>query len=282
MFSFIVMIFEGVAVLFIGIFARTDDSTLSLTNANLLTDSMTLMLAFVLMYSPFRRLSLYTIVTYLMALAIAAQTNILFGTFWDSAFANRFRSSFEVNITLLIRSIFASLSVLLTLLDFAGLFAYWQVYFLIAPIMTIGYSFNSAVIVYGLDCFDGGGGLMVFMYSGVCSLMIWLVSIRGKIDQNRYKIRESYINHVLGYVGVAVAFICWPKFNMGGATVSFINVNTNTITSSSFLQNSALGNTISGLTTAIVLSVLFASKDSKEDKLKYKVYIDCFVNVSFL
>lgn len=145
--------------------------------------------------------------------------------------------------------------------------------------MTIGYSFNSAVIVYGLDCFDGGGGLMVFMYSGVVSLMIWLLSIRGKIDQTRYRIRESYISHVLGYVGVAVAFICWPKFNMGGALVSYVNVNATTITSSTFLQNSALGNTMMGLTAAILLSCLFASKDSKEDKLKYKVYIDCFVNV---
>ena len=90
MFSVIVMIFEAVVVLFMGIFARTDDSTLTITNANLLTDSMTLMLAFLLMYSPFRRLSLYTLVTYMVAVAIAAQTNMLLGTFWDSAFRNSF------------------------------------------------------------------------------------------------------------------------------------------------------------------------------------------------
>ena len=119
---------------------------------------------------------------------------------------------------------------------------------------------------------------MVFLYSGVCSIMIWALCIRGKIDKGRYRIKESYINHV-GYIGV-VAFICWPKFNMGGALVSYFNVNTTTITTSANLQNSALGNTFMALTTAILLSGLFASKDAKEDKLKYKVYIDCFVNVT--
>ena len=124
MFSVIVIVFEAVAVLFLGIFARSDDSTLTTTNASLLSDSMALMLAFLLMYSPFRRLSLYTIVTFLLAIALAAQTNLLFGTFWDSCFTS-FQNTFQVNITLLIRSAFASLSVLLTLLDFAGLFGYW-------------------------------------------------------------------------------------------------------------------------------------------------------------
>lgn len=48
--------------------------------------------------------------------------------------------------------------------------------------MTIGYSFSSALITYGLDTYDGGCGISVFLFSGVCSLMIWLLSIRGKIS----------------------------------------------------------------------------------------------------
>ena len=44
-------------------------------------------------------------------------------------------------------------------------------------------------MVYGLDTFDGGGGMTVFLYSGVCSLMIWILCIRGKIDPSRYKIK---------------------------------------------------------------------------------------------
>ena len=89
----------------------------------------------------------------------------------------------------MIRCVFASLAVLLTVLDFIGLFDYWQVYLLIAPIMTIGYSLNSAIITYGLKTYDGGGGYTIFLYSGICSLMIWVMCIRGKIDNNRYRIK---------------------------------------------------------------------------------------------
>ncbi len=47
--------------------------------------------------------------------------------------------------------------------------------------MAIGYSLCSAILVYGLNVYDGGGGLQIFLFSGVCSLMIWIISLRGKI-----------------------------------------------------------------------------------------------------
>ena len=189
MFAVGVIIFEVIAVLFIGIFARSNDTTsLSTTNSALFSDAMTLMLGFNLMYSPFRKLSLFALTTLLIVVAVAGQTNILFGTFWDDCF-NGFGSSFTLGTTLLIRSIFASLSVLLTTLDFIGLFRYWQVYIIIAPIMTIGFSLNASILLYGLKVFDGGGGLIIFLYSGVCSLMIWALSIRGKINISEYRIK---------------------------------------------------------------------------------------------
>jgi len=48
--------------------------------------------------------------------------------------------------------------------------------------MTIGYGLSSAVTVFGLDTYDGGSAISVFLYSGMCSLMIWLMSVRGKIS----------------------------------------------------------------------------------------------------
>ena len=188
MFAIIVIIFEAVAVLFIGIFARTNStSSLTATNYGFFADTATLLLGFTLMYSPYRKFSLFSFVVLLMVISISAQTNILFGTFWDSCF-NGFSSSFSIDINLLLRSMFASLAVLLTVLDFIGLFSYWQVYLLIAPIMTIGFSLNSSILIYGLKVFDGGGGLTIFLYSGMCSLMIWILSIKGKIDKSRYHI----------------------------------------------------------------------------------------------
>jgi hypothetical protein len=189
MFAAIVLAFQALAIIFIGIFARSTDSSISSSNnSTLFHGSITLLLGFTFMYSPFRKLSLFSYVSLLIVISIVVQTYLLFGTFWDSCF-NGFSSSFQITAHLIFRSIFACLSVLLTVLDFVGLFDYWQVYLLIAPIMTVGYALSSSIVLYGLRTFDGGGGVTIFLYSGVCSLMIWAFSIRGKIDNNRYLIK---------------------------------------------------------------------------------------------
>ena len=64
----------------------------------------------------------------------------------------------------------------------------------------------------------------------------------------------------------------------GSVATTFLNVDTATISVAS-LNNSALANTLLGLSTAILTSILFSSKDAKEDKLKSRCYIDCFINV---
>jgi hypothetical protein len=229
MFSTIVIIFEFLAVLFIGIFARTNSQTVISDFS--VSSCSSLLLAFTLLYSPFRRLSIFTYASLLLVISIAVQTNILFGTFWDSCF-NGFSSSFNITTSLLVRSLFAALACLITALDFVGLFGYWQVYLVIAPIMTVGIALTSSIIIYGLKCFDGGGGCTVFLYSGVCSLIIWAMCIRGKIDKHRYRIKESYSNQTLAFIGVALAFVTWPKFNMAGASVSALSI-TGTASSSS-------------------------------------------------
>ena len=189
MFAVFVLLFEAIAVIFIGIFARSTDTTIgNSSNGTLFHGSITLLLGFTFMYSPFRKLSIFSYVSLIIVISVVVQTYLLFGTFWDSCF-NGFSSSFQITANLIFRSIFACLSVLLSVLDFVGLFDYWQVYLLMAPIMTVGYALSSAIVVYGLRTFDGGGGVTIFLYSGVCSLIIWALSVRGKIDNNRYLIK---------------------------------------------------------------------------------------------
>jgi hypothetical protein len=279
MFEVVVIVFEAVVALFIGIFGRSTDTTTSLdtTYFTIISDSFALMLAFTLMYSPYRKLSLVSLLLLLLVVAVAVQTNFLFDTFWTYCFTG-FSSSFAITSSLIIRSLFAGLAALITVLDFMGLFPFWQVYFIMALTMSFGFSLTQDIIVYGLKTYDGGGGMTVFLYSGVCSLMVWALCLRGKVHPSKYKIKESYVNQTFSFIGVVVAFINWPKFNMGGAVATtFLNVDTTTI-AAAYLQNSALANTLLALATAILTSILFASKDSKEDRLKFKCYIDCFIN----
>ena len=78
---------------------------------------------------------------------------------------------------------------LITVLDFVGMFPYWQVYFAITTIMATGFGLVQGVVVDGLDTFDGGAGISVFLYSGVCSLMIWVICLRGQVRADKYKIK---------------------------------------------------------------------------------------------
>jgi len=171
------------------------------------------------MYCPFRKLSLFSLASLLINVAATIQTYMLFGTFWDSCF-NGFSSTFSIDVSLITRSLHACLLVLLTALDFIGLFCYWQAYLILAPILTIGNSLSGAILLRGLKIFDGGSGMLVFLYSGVSSVIIWAILIRDKPHLEKVTIKRSYINQVLGIIGLIVGFINWPKFNVAGALTS--------------------------------------------------------------
>ena len=212
------------------------------------------------MYAPYRKFSLFSIGSLLFVIVITVQTYFLFATFWDSCF-DGFSSTFTIDSTLITRSLHASLFVLLTALDFLGLFCYWQAYLLLAPLMTLGATLTSAILIRGLHIFDGGGGLLTFMYSGIFSLMIWVVLFRDKPYLESIKIKRSYINEVLGIIGMVLAFINWPKFNAAGALVSLANVDTTSVSITS-LQNSAISNTIFALSISLLIAYFFAEKDN--------------------
>jgi len=119
MFSVIIVVLEVVYLIFVAAFMRA--STIAVTNLSLIIPCMALLLAFTLMYSPFRKLSLFSLVMLLLVISVAIQTNILFGTFWDSCFKG-FSTQTQISSTLITKSTFAALTVLLTSLDFVGLF----------------------------------------------------------------------------------------------------------------------------------------------------------------
>jgi len=96
MFSVIVIIFQAIALLFIGIFARTTtiDNSFS-SEYSLIGDGLALLLAFTLMYSPFRKLSVTSFAMLLIVVAVTVQTYLLFDTFWYSCFKG-FSSNFQL------------------------------------------------------------------------------------------------------------------------------------------------------------------------------------------
>lgn len=74
----------------------------------------------------------------------------------------------------------AIFTIVLICIDFIGIFRYWQIFMIMVPIVNFGWGLNYSVLRYGLKIFDGCGGLTVFAFSGVATIIIWTVSVRGK------------------------------------------------------------------------------------------------------
>jgi ammonia channel protein AmtB len=270
--------FQLIVTIFISIFARNDSSTSTITTYHpLYSNCAVLTLAFTLIYAPLRKLPLYSLASLLLTIGATVQSYLLLATFWDSCFQG-FNSTFTVDTTLIVRCLFASLTVLLTALDFLGIFCYWQVYLIMSPIITFGSALTGAILIRGLKIFDGGGGLLVFLYSGVTSLVIWGMLIKDNIPPSVLTPRKSYLNHTLGLVGVTLLFINWPKYNAAGSLVSYINVDTASITTD-ILMNSAIVNTFLALSISTLLAFFFAEKESENDKMSFNTFSECIINV---
>lgn len=220
MFSVVVIVTQLLAVIFIGAFGRSTSS--DSTSPTYLLNNLIMLAAFTIMYTPYKKLALHSYVLLLVVMCLVLETYLLFGTFWDSCF-NGFSEEFEINNKLLVRASFAMLAVLLTVLDFVGVFAFWQVHLLFIPVMVIGYALNSAVLLLGLKIFDGGVGMQAFLYSAVISFMIWVISVRGKVTVSLHKKAEHYTGHTLSLVGMMVCLVTWPHFNASGALVTASN-----------------------------------------------------------
>lgn len=96
MLTILVIVFELTAILFFGIFARSNSTTTTVTSYGpLVNNCAILLLAFTLMHAPYRKLSLFSLASLLIIVAATIQTYMLFGTFWDSCF-NGFSSTFTI------------------------------------------------------------------------------------------------------------------------------------------------------------------------------------------
>lgn len=70
-------------------------------------------------------------------------------------------------------------TILLILIDYIGIFRYWQIYVILPIIIDFGWAFNYCIIKYGLIIMDGCAGLSIYLFAGVCSIGLWIVAVRG-------------------------------------------------------------------------------------------------------
>jgi hypothetical protein len=128
----------------------------------------------------------------------------------------------------------------------------------ISLILSVGFSLNSAVFTYGIKIYDGGCGMQVFLFSAVFSLIAWVVGMRMK-NLAISKQESTYQSQTLGLVGMLLVVYGWGSWNMAGA----IFTQKNTIVTVGELQTAALQNTVFGMASAVLGSMLLMTPHSK-------------------
>lgn len=176
MFAVITLVIQFIILIIVGGFTR---STTAITSYDYFTKNCLFMLCYVLICCPYKKLTVHALMVLILVITIGFEFELLFGRFWEHVFEG-FSTSFQITTAILIECSQAMLMVLVVSVDFIGIFQYWQMYLIMAPILTIGFATNFGINVYGLEVYDGGGGMNIFLYSGVAAFVIWFLAVRGK------------------------------------------------------------------------------------------------------
>ena len=176
MFALVVLFIQIIILFFIGGISR---STTANTEYQYFTKNCLLMLCFVLISAPYKKLTVHAFMVMVIGITIAFEVELLMGRLWQHLFS-QFTTTFQIDAKILIECSQAMLAVLLVCLDFIGIFQYWQMYLIMSPILTFGFAMNFGINTFGLKAYDGGGGFNIFLYSGAAAFVIWFFVVRGK------------------------------------------------------------------------------------------------------
>lgn len=209
-----------------------------------------------------RHLSWSSLGNVLVVVAISYQWSILWTVFWNSCFLG-FSTTFNLSISILIRSAQSSLCALLLVTDLIGKLYHTQIMF-ICLIANVGSTLNTAIFQHALKIFDGGCGMQVFLLSGTSFMIAWLLATKLKAQELRPK-TYGYNTETMGLIGLLLVIYSWPSFNMAGAVFT----QSNTLLTIQVIQSSAFFNTIFGLTGAILFSLMLATPHSKTNLRNY-------------
>lgn len=203
-------------------------------------------------------------------LAICMQWTLLWTAFWNSCFLG-FNTTYTLTIADLIQCSQCTLCLLLVTTDFLGKIHHSQLVYL-SLLLSIGFSLNASIFAYGLKIYDSGAGMQVFLFSSVFFIVAWVCAmLRKKLEVTKQVF--WYHGQSIGVVGVLLVVYSWGSWNMAGAVFTAKN----SVEGLTQLQTSAFMNTIFGMASSIVFSMLLMTPHYKAP-ITYN--IDAIINVN--
>ena len=98
MFGLVIIVFQFLALVFIGGFTR---STTAITNYESFTKNCLFMLCLVMICAPYKKLSVHAIMVMIIGITIAFEMELLMGRFWEHAF-DGFVTEFQLTARILV------------------------------------------------------------------------------------------------------------------------------------------------------------------------------------
>ena len=186
-------------------------------NYKLLRDmNIMVFVGFSMLHSILRRNSWMSILINCLVLSFAVQMAIFFNLLWSNAFKEKWEDE-KINFTYLMKAIFISSSVLVTLGCVLGKLSVIQ-YIILAIFETFLSSLNYQLCEVKLKIFDYGGALYIHTFGAMFGISISTVlfcssKIKTSFRNFNYLNKSNYFSNLTLFIGIIFLFSYFPTFN---------------------------------------------------------------------
>ena len=193
-----------------------DDSD-KFDNYKLLRDmNIMVFVGFSMLHSILRRNSWMSILINCLVLSFAVQMAIFFNLLWSNAFKEKWEDE-KINFTYLMKAIFISSSVLVTLGCVLGKLSVIQ-YIILAIFETFLCSLNYQLCEVKLKIIDYGGALYIHTFGTMFGISISTVlfcssKIKTSFRNFNYLNKSNYFSNLTLFIGIIFLFSYFPTFN---------------------------------------------------------------------
>ena len=186
-------------------------------NYKLLRDmNIMVFVGFSMLHSMLRRNSWMSILINCLVVSFAVQMAIFFNLLWSNAFKEQWEDE-KINFTYLMKAIFISSSVLVTLGCVLGKLSVIQ-YIILAIFETFLSSLNYQLCEVKLKIIDYGGALYIHTFGAMFGISISTVlfcssKIKTSFKNFNYLNKSNYFSNLTLFIGIIFLFSYFPTFN---------------------------------------------------------------------
>ena len=174
-------------------------------------------IGFGMLHSILRRSSWISISINMLILSFSIQLSLFFNFLWKKAFIEDMNNNETFNFLYLMKAIFISSSVLITLGSVLGKLSIIQ-YVIMAIFETILCSLNYQLCEEKLKIYDYGGSLYIHTFGAIFAIAVSTVlfcssKVKLAFQNNNHLNKSNYFSNLTTFLGIIILLCFFPSFN---------------------------------------------------------------------